>query len=156
MKILMVCLGNICRSPLAQGILESKIKKYNLNWEVDSAGTSGWHNGEKPDARARAIAKKRGISIENQISRKLEPKDFIHFDLICAMDAQNFNEIKRMAPDTRQGPKIELLMNFAYPFQNQQVPDPYYDGKFEEVYDLLDTVLEKFVLSTHSELSASS
>lgn len=81
-KILMVCLGNICRSPLAHGILESKIKKYNLDWIVDSAGTSGWHDGEPPDLRAIKVAKSYGISIDRQISRKITKQDFETYDQI--------------------------------------------------------------------------
>ena len=142
MKILMVCLGNICRSPLAQGILEEKIKKYNLPWHVDSAGTSGWHDGESPDARARAVARKKGIFIDSQISRKITESDFTTFDLICAMDAQNYTELKQMSSRVNGTASIELLLNLAYPGRNAQVPDPYYDGKFEEVYDLLDEALE--------------
>jgi protein-tyrosine phosphatase len=147
MKILMVCLGNICRSPLAQGILEEKIKKYNLNWEVDSAGTSGWHDGEAPDHRARSAALKRGFSINHQISRKITRDDLLHFDLICAMDAQNYSDIKNLARMENVHPNIELLMNLSFPGLNRQVPDPYYDGRFDEVCDLLDGALEKFVLS---------
>jgi len=152
MKILMVCLGNICRSPLAQGILEEKIKKYNLPWLVDSAGTSGWHDGDSPDARARAVARKKGITIDRQISRKITDADFNAFDLICAMDAQNYTELKRMSEKIKGSARIELLLNLAYPGKNAQVPDPYYDGKFEEVYDLLDEALEKIALEKVPEI----
>lgn len=145
MKILMVCLGNICRSPLAQGILEAKIKKYNLPWEVDSAGTSGWHDGEKPDVRALAIAKKYKTPIDNQISRKITSQDFAYFDLICVMDASNYREVRLMAEQSGLHPKIELILNLAYPHENRQVPDPYYDGKFEEVYHILDQAMEIYI-----------
>lgn len=143
----MVCLGNICRSPLAQGVMEEKIKKYNLNWEVDSAGTSGWHDGEKPDARAINVAKNKGLSIERQVSRKITKEDLTYYDLICVMDAQNYNEVKRFSQLHQTEANIELLLNLVYPGQNRQVPDPYYDGKFEEVYNMLDIALEKFVAS---------
>ncbi|MEY3421046.1 MAG: hypothetical protein RIR48_1335, partial [Bacteroidota bacterium] len=86
MKILMVCLGNICRSPIAQGILEKKISEKNLDWYVDSAGTSGWHDGEPPDARAISAAHRQGTDISTQVSRKITPHDIRHFDLILAMD----------------------------------------------------------------------
>ncbi len=143
----MVCLGNICRSPLAQGVMEQKIKKYNLTWEVDSAGTSGYHDGEKPDARAIKVAKDKGLSIEKQISRKITKEDLYYYNLICVMDAQNYNEVKRFSQLHQTEANIELLLNLVYPGQNRQVPDPYYDGKFEEVYNMLDIALEKFVAS---------
>lgn len=152
MKILMVCLGNICRSPLAQGILEAKIKKFNLPWEVDSAGTSGWHDGEKPDARARAVAKKYNTPIDNQISRKITTRDFSYFDLICVMDASNYREVNSMAKESGLNPKIEFLLNLAYPHENRQVPDPYYDGKFEEVYNILDQAIEIYIKSMSPEV----
>jgi len=141
----MVCLGNICRSPLAQGILEAKIKKYNLDWKVDSAGTSGWHDGEHPDARAIRTATKHGVVIGSQISRKFDIRDFEEFDLICAMDASNYNDIKKLTTNSAQQEKIELLLNLAYPGKNLQVPDPYFDDRFEEVYKILDEAIEIFV-----------
>lgn len=144
-KILMVCLGNICRSPLAHGILEAKIIKYKLDWIVDSAGTSGWHDGEPPDLRACRVAKNFGISIDHQISRKITLKDLETYYLILAMDAQNYQDILKLAQQYDLSPRIEMLMNLAYPGKNQQVPDPYYDGRFEEVYQLLDVALEKYI-----------
>jgi protein-tyrosine phosphatase len=97
MKILMVCLGNICRSPLAQGILEHKLKERNLDWKVDSAGTGGWHSGEKPDKRSISIAKKYGIDISKQQARKLNGYDLENFDILYAMDASNLQDIKKLA-----------------------------------------------------------
>lgn len=147
MKILMVCLGNICRSPLAQGIMEAKISKYNLDWSVDSAGTSGWHDGEQPDARAIKTARKHGVRIDNQVSRKIDIRDFEKFDLICTMDASNYNNVRQLTVNPDQQNKVALLLNLAYPEKNLQVPDPYYDGRFEEVYQILDEALEIFVKS---------
>ena len=97
MKILMVCLGNICRSPLAEGILKEKIGQSSINWEVDSAGTSGAHSGELPDSRSIQVAEKYGIDITDQRSRKLRSIDYEEFDLIFAMDVQNYNDIMSQA-----------------------------------------------------------
>jgi protein-tyrosine phosphatase len=145
MKILMVCLGNICRSPLAQGILEDKIKKYNLDWIVDSAGTSGWHDGEQPDNRAISTARNHGVFIDKQKSRKIEIKDLEEFDLICTMDSSNYNHVRQLSNNSLHQNKVELLLNLAYPGKNLQVPDPYFDGRFEEVYKILDDALEIFI-----------
>ncbi len=146
MKVLMVCLGNICRSPMAQGILEDKIIKHHLNnWEVDSAGTSGWHDGEAPDNRAISTSLKHGIDISKQISRRITKEDFEYFDLILAMDASNYQDIKAFCPDRQYHHKIKMLMNLQYPDRNMPVPDPYYDGKFSQVFDLLDDALGYFI-----------
>lgn len=145
MKILMVCLGNICRSPLAQGVLEKKIKNKGLNWVVDSAGTSGWHDGELPDKRAIKTAQKYGIDISKQISRKINKTDFEDFDLICTMDSSNYQDVLKLASNELQKEKVKLLLNLAYPNKNMAVPDPYYDNRFEEVYQILDEALEIFL-----------
>ncbi len=145
MKILMVCLGNICRSPMAQGILEQKVLNKKLDWYVDSAGTSGWHNGEPPDVRAMKSAKSRGINISQQTSRKITPSDLEKFDVILAMDSSNYQEILKMSLNRQQKEKIHLILNFHLPGRNVSVPDPYYDGKFDEVYDLLDLALDDFI-----------
>jgi len=145
----MVCLGNICRSPMAQGILEDKIKKYKLkNWEVDSAGTSGWHDGEAPDNRAIKAAKGHGIDISQQVSRKLSKKDFDYYDLILAMDSSNYTEIQRLCPSNESCDKVHLMLNYLHPNSNMAVPDPYYDGKFDEVFKLLDNGIESFIKKT--------
>ena len=145
----MVCLGNICRSPMAQGILEDKIKKYKLkNWEVDSAGTSGWHDGEAPDNRAIKAAKGHGIDISQQVSSKLSKKDFDYYDLILAMDSSNYTEIQRLCPSNESCDKVHLMLNYLHPNSNMAVPDPYYDGKFDEVFKLLDNGIESFIKQT--------
>jgi protein-tyrosine phosphatase len=140
MKILMVCLGNICRSPLAQGVMEAKISKHKLDWEVDSAGTGGWHVGDLPDARSIATAKKYGIDLTNQRARKFEVDDFQQFDLIFAMDMQNQRDLLRLAKTDEQRKKVHLMLNMAHPNSNGEVPDPYYGGinGFEAVYAMLD------------------
>ena len=148
MNVLMVCLGNICRSPLAHGILESKAPK---DWYIDSAGTSGWHEGERPDTRSIITAKGRGLNIDQQRSRSFLAEDFERFDVIFAMDSSNYTNITRLAPDEASKAKVRLIMNEAYPGENRQVPDPYTGGQrgFEDVYDMLDLAIEKF-LEQHS------
>ena len=144
MNVLMVCLGNICRSPLAHGILESKAPK---DWYVDSAGTSGWHEGERPDTRSIITAKGRGLNIDQQRSRPFLAEDFERFDVIFAMDSSNYTNITRLAPDEASKAKVRLIMNEAYPGENRQVPDPYTGGQrgFEDVYDMLELAIDKFL-----------
>lgn len=146
MKILMVCLGNICRSPLAEGILRQKIEENNLDWSVDSAGTGAWHAGEKPDSRSIATARKHGLDITDQRARQLKPHDLDHFDLVLAMDASNYNDILRLAVNDKQRNKVKMIMNYVAPGRNQAVPDPYWgnDG-FENVYQMLDEACERLV-----------
>ena len=145
MKILMVCLGNICRSPLAEGIMADKISKLKLMWTVDSAGTSGWHNGEKPDQRAIEVAKSHGINIVNQSSRMLSAQDLDEFDLILAMDSSNYQNILKLVTNKVQEEKIKLILNYVYPNENRAVPDPYYDNSFEKVFQLLDLATDKII-----------
>ena len=137
MKILLVCLGNICRSPLAQGILESKANDKELNWEIDSCGTGSWHIGEPPDKRSVAVAKKNGIDISKQCARQFSKSDIETFDVILAMDTSNYNNIIHHANGNTKD-KVHMIMNFQYPGENRTVPDPYYDGGFDYVYEVLD------------------
>ncbi len=145
MKILMVCLGNICRSPLAEGILLAKIKNKKLSWEVDSAGTSGWHQGQLPDARSIAVAKAYGIDLTYQRSRQFKLIDFEAFDLILAMDSSNYTNITRLATTEAYKDKVKLILNYVYPNENRAVPDPYYEGGFEKIYQMLDAACEKII-----------
>jgi protein-tyrosine phosphatase len=138
MKVLMVCLGNICRSPLAEGILKHKAKEAGLNWQVDSAGIGGWHAGELPDHRSIAVAKNYGIDITDQRARKFKASDLDTFDLILAMDEENYDDILRHAKRHEQRKKVDMIMNFSRPNSNTIVPDPYYDGRFELVFNMLD------------------
>lgn len=143
MKLLMVCLGNICRSPMAQGILESKIKKISLNWEVDSAGTSGCHDGEKPDQRAIETCKRYGIDITKQRSRKLKQEDFSRFDWILTMDKSNLENVLKLSPDIKYSKKVKPLLSFlSYHSSYTEVPDPYYYNNFDEVFSLLESVMD--------------
>jgi len=137
MKVLMVCLGNICRSPLAEGILKSMVADANLDWEVDSAGTSSWHIGEKPHKGSIKIAHENRIDITNQRGRQFSVRDFEDFDLILAMDSDNYQNVLKLTDDPNEKKKVKLMLNYAYPGRNMAVPDPYYTGNFQEVYDLL-------------------
>lgn len=137
-KILMVCLGNICRSPLAEGILSSKL---NHEFIVDSAGTGDWHAGEKPDKRSIEVAKKHGIDISYQRARQIKKSDLEEFDLIFAMDESNYLNLLAMTTDEHQKEKIKMILG------DSNVPDPYYGGlsDFEHVFELLDKVTDDIV-----------
>tara|TARA_R110000868_G_scaffold186282_4_gene428687 strand:- start:1178 stop:1633 length:456 start_codon:yes stop_codon:yes gene_type:complete len=139
-KILMVCLGNICRSPLAEGILKNKLN--NDLFFIDSAGTGGYHIGNKPDHRSIAVAKKYGIDISQQRCRKFKIEDFTIFDLIYVMDQNNFNDIIHLTKEKNQLNKVKLLLNEAN-LNTTEVPDPYYDDNgFEHVFHLIDDACE--------------
>lgn len=142
----MVCLGNICRSPLAEGIMKEKIKTAGLDWEVDSAGTGSWHAGNLPDRRSIAVAKNHQLNIRDQRARQFEASDLDYYDLIFAMDSSNYQDICRLAKTDAQKQKVQLIMNMASPGMNQGVPDPYWgtDG-FENVYQMLDLACGKVV-----------
>ncbi|WP_276392713.1 low molecular weight protein-tyrosine-phosphatase [Eudoraea chungangensis] len=142
MKILMVCLGNICRSPLAEGILKSKLSKNRFY--IDSAGTGGYHIGNRPDIRSIEIAKKNGIDISSQKCRQVKTKDFAAFDLIYAMDYSNYNHLIEMAPSIKDQAKVRLLLEETEgPIM--EVPDPYYGGKdgFANVFQLIDEACQQ-------------
>ncbi|EDP96181.1 low molecular weight protein-tyrosine-phosphatase [Kordia algicida OT-1] len=143
-KILMVCLGNICRSPLAEGILASKLDP--TKFEVDSAGTAGYHVGELPDRRSIATAKQHGLDISYQRSRKFTKNDFQTFDYIFAMDKSNYDNILALAETAEDRAKVHLILNQISPNSNAEVPDPYYGGDqgFENVYQMLDKACSIF------------
>ncbi len=136
-KVLMVCLGNICRSPLAEGILKSKLDKETI--QVDSAGTASYHIGKKPDSRSISIAKKYGIDISQQRCRQFTAKDFDEYDLIYAMDRSNYENIVALAENENAIAKVNLLLHRSN-VTSKEVPDPYYGGEdgFEEVFQLID------------------
>ena len=137
-KVLMVCLGNICRSPLAEGILKSKV--FSFKTTVDSAGTAAYHHGEKPDRRSIAIAKKNNVDITGQNARKFLIEDFDVFDFIYVMDNSNYEDIVALARDENDRSKVKLILNEVFPDENLDVPDPYYGGDFgfRNVYKMLD------------------
>lgn len=142
MKILMVCLGNICRSPLAEGILSSKIISNDIF--IDSAGTGAYHIGNQPDERSVEVAKKYGIDISKQRARKFQVADFDIFDIIYVMDENNFHDILSLARDNYDKQKVKLILNEIHPDKNNSVPDPYYGGAdgFEKVFKMLDEACE--------------
>ena len=145
MKILMVCLGNICRSPLAEGILKNKTQ--NLDVFVDSAGTASYHVGNLPDSRSIEIANKNGIDLTNQRARQFSEKDFDDFDKIYAMDTNNYSNIISLARDQSDRDKVDVILNELTPKSYDSVPDPYYgagDG-FQIVYDMLDNACDAIV-----------
>jgi protein-tyrosine phosphatase len=139
MKILMVCLGNICRSPLAEGILQHKVNERGLDWEIESAGTSGFHSGEKPDKRSIRIAKENGIDISQQRSKQFRARDFEVYDIIYVMDSSNYQDVIKHAQSDEERAKVKLIMNELEPGININVPDPYYgEFGFENVFTMLD------------------
>ena len=138
----MVCLGNICRSPLAEGILKSKTTKHQIF--VDSAGTAAYHIGNQPDERSIMVAKKHGIDISKQRARKFTTTDFDNFDLIYAMDENNFHDILKLSRNNSDKQKVKMILNEIHPNTNNSVPDPYYGGNegFENVFQMLDEACE--------------
>lgn len=146
MKVLMVCLGNICRSPLAEGILKQKAAERDLDWTVDSAGTGSWHIGEPPDRRSVAVAKKHGLDISAQRARQFRPKDFEDFDRIFVMDSSNFQDVLAQAQKESQRKKVDLLLNVSHPKENRNVPDPYWDDNgFEKVFQMVEKACEQLL-----------
>ncbi len=140
-KVLMVCLGNICRSPLAEGILKSKVDPDKVF--VDSAGTAGYHVGNPPDHRSVAVARQNGLDISNQRCRKFSSIDFLEFDHIYVMDKSNFSNVMQLANTEDDRAKVKLLLE-EIDFDISEVPDPYYGGAdgFEKVYQMIDRACE--------------
>ena len=146
MRILMVCLGNICRSPLAEGIMKHKLAERGLAWEVDSAGTGYWHAGELPDQRSIQTARRHGIDITDQRARQLKASDFSQFDHILVMDQSNRRNALQLTRKPEQEQKVQLIMDYGNPGSELEVPDPYYDDDgFEQVFDMLDKACDAFI-----------
>ena len=139
-NILMVCLGNICRSPLAEGILASKLEA--SNFKVESAGTAAYHSGNPPDLRSQKVALKYGIDISHQSARPFRKDDFDRYDRIYVMDTSNAEHLRALNPTPDQWKKVQLLAD------DQEVPDPYYGGVsgFEEVYQLIDQATDRIAV----------
>ncbi len=144
---MMVCLGNICRSPLAEGILQDKVKRRGLDWEIASSGTSGYHVGQLPDSRSMDIAERHGIDLSGQRSQRFVPGFFNEYDFILAMDTQNYEDLLSMCSSDKERNQVQLMMDYGEDPTVKDVPDPYYGGSdgFAEVYDLLDEATEGFL-----------
>ena len=152
-KILMVCLGNICRSPLAEGLLSAKLPKDKFF--VDSAGTGAYHIGRQPDQRSVDTAQKKGLDISNQKARQFTARDFEDFDYIFVMDNTNYNDVIELAKNENHKKKVQLILNELFPGDNVDVPDPYYglQNGFDMVYEMLDEtcdIISKKLIEKHS------
>ena len=152
MKILLVCLGNICRSPMAEGILRDMIQKENLPWTTDSAGTGDYHVGEAPDKRAQKAMKDREKDISDLRARQIRPSDFEEFDLLLAMDASNLKNMRAIAPNDELAKKARLIMDHAPEHELREVPDPYFGGDegFVEVHDMLTIACSNLIADVRS------
>lgn len=147
MKILVVCTGNICRSPAGEGVLQKKLQDAGLEHiQVESAGTTGFHNGEPPDTRSIHISHKRGYDISNQIARKVEEQDFHEYDLMLAMDQGHLSELERRMPKKAKA-KLALFLEHGGIEDVKEVPDPYYGDEtdFEYMLDLIESASEQIV-----------
>lgn len=157
MKVLMVCLGNICRSPVAEGILRHKAAEQNLPIVVDSAGTSDYHCGECPDQRSMKSAKSFGIDISDLKARQFSVDDFDRFDLILVMDTSNYSNVLKMARNEEDRAKVKMILDYSHPGKNMSVPDPYFGGEhgFTNVFNLLDracdAIIEQYLKESRKE-----
>ncbi|WP_242494517.1 low molecular weight protein-tyrosine-phosphatase [Brumimicrobium glaciale] len=140
MKILMVCLGNICRSPMADGLMRKKVADHKLDVVVDSAGTGDWHVGHSPDERMIETAKRNGVPIDELRGRQFKVEDFDAFDRIIVMDKSNFQNVRKVARDEKDVQKIEMFLDLTHPGKDLEVPDPYFGGDegFQDVFDMLN------------------
>lgn len=147
-RVLFVCMGNICRSPTAHGVFETLVEREGLGHliEVDSAGTHAYHIGNPPDRRAQDTARRRGFDLSNQRARKAQSDDFGVFDYLVAMDQDNFHGLMSICPAGMED-KIHLLMDYAPAFRTREVPDPYYGGDagFERVFDMVEAAAAGFL-----------
>lgn len=153
MRVLMVCLGNICRSPMAEGWLAHKAIMQQLDIEVDSAGTANYHVGAKADERMRKYAKRAGVSIEHLRARQFSVDDFDSFDRIFVMDKSNYNNVLALARTNADKDKVSLYLNELFPDQDLEVPDPYYEDEqaFNEVIALLEKATDAFIKNTFTK-----
>lgn len=147
MKVLMVCLGNICRSPIAEGVLAAKCKEKGLPWEVDSAGTNGLHNGEPPHPSSQSVCKLNGIDISFQKSRPFKAEDMENFDLIIPMAADVMRDMRYISGKKYNPEKVKLLLNYSFPSADMDVPDPWSRsiGAYHEVYELINDACDQLI-----------
>ncbi len=147
MKILMVCLGNICRSPLAEGILHHKAQQEGLSWTIDSAGTNGYHVGEQPHRLSQKVALQNGIDISHQRARRFTAADFREYDKIYAMAEDVIEEMQRIARKDFDATKVDLLMNELHPGKNMDVPDPWYGTEpgYHEVFAMINQACDRII-----------
>jgi protein-tyrosine phosphatase len=144
-RVLFVCLGNICRSPMAEGVFRRVVEEADMRglFEIDSAGMGDWHKGEAPDDRAQEAARRRGVDISGQAARKVELEDFEAFDLVLAMDGSNIADLYEIAPHAARH-KIRRFLSYAPHLGTEDVPDPYYGGAegFDRALDLIEAAAE--------------
>ena len=147
MRILMVCLGNICRSPLAEGILQQKAAAAGLNWQVDSAGTTGHQVGIEPHSLSQKVARAKGVDISGQKCRRYRKEDMEDFDRIYVMDLENLAEVQRISRNNWKAGKVSLILDELYPGENREVPDPWYgtEKDYYQVFDMLEEACEKII-----------
>jgi len=156
MKILMVCLGNICRSPLAEGILRDKVKKAGLDWTIDSAGTLGRNEGCAPHQFSQKIGRLHGIDISDKKCRYFTSDDIKNFDRIYVMDDENYLHVKKISGTNWDSGKVDLILNELYPGEDRIIPDPWFGGEegFHKVYEMLDracdAIVKKYAPVLHS------
>ena len=145
-KVLFVCMGNICRSPTAEGSFRSIVSKQGLSesFEIDSAGTHAYHIGNPPDKRSQQTARKYGVELSNQRARQIHESDFYYYDYIIAMDTDNIDILKSICPTDSQS-EIKLLLDYLADASFQSVPDPYFEGKFEEVFEMVYAACTSFL-----------
>ena len=145
-KVLFVCMGNICRSPTAEGIFRSIVLKQELSdfFEIDSAGTHAYHIGNPPDSRSQETARKYGVDLSNQRARKVHESDFYYYDYIIAMDTDNIEILRSICPANSQS-QIKLLLDYLPDASIQSVPDPYFEGKFDEVFEMVHAACTSFL-----------
>ncbi len=153
----MVCLGNICRSPLAEGILKDKALKAGLQWKIDSAGTNSYHTGDAPHELSQKVANLNGIDISHQRARRFTKDDFLNYDKIYALANDVIEEMQRLATNNFDAKKVDLLLNELYPDQDRDVPDPYYGGEdgYHKVYTMIDqacaAIIENYASKKHEQ-----
>jgi protein-tyrosine phosphatase len=147
MKILFVCLGNICRSPLAEGILRNKFEEEGIEGTIHSCGFEPFHEGQHPDPRSVTTARKNDIDISNKVARLFKVEDFEIYDYIYVMDSMNYTDVMRVARDDADRDKVDFLLNLVDEGSNNEVPDPYYGGAdgFDKVYTMMDIACDKII-----------